>query len=1373
MKLALLWQKMSGRGNRRRRPIERRASALKSATAGVECLESRTLFSVPALGVNIRRLGLGAGDQLFADAMKATGAWSTDLAMPSQKEPAPIDANGWPMSDAGIEVIQGTISDTADYGGTYALSFTGKATVSPVATQPFVQVANAVYNSAANTTTAQVIVAPGSHDLMLDFTNTRRLPTDATATGITNVQLMRPSGVDSSTPYSSSTVFSTPILKLLSNFSALRFMDYSLTNFNPQVNWSDRTLPSQEQVNGKGGAWEYVVALGNATNEDIWLNIPEMATDAYIAKLAQLIDYGSDGVNPYTGPIGSTVSAANPNPVPSTGPVWAGLKPNLHVYLEYSNEVWNTVFSQAQQNATAAAAEVAAGNSPLNFDGDTLASDWDIRRTAERTVQTSDIFRGVFGDAAMMSEIRPVYEWQYNNLNNTAAIALEFINNYYNNGDGIQHVADPHPVNYFLWGGGGGWYGKLSNVNGTGDVTVANASFAAPVVSGFKPDPSGATWAFSGTAGIAANGSSLGNPASTSGTQAAFIQGSGSFSETVNFTGGLADLAFSAATTGTEALKVSIDGKDASFTLPSANPAWTFTSTYGTTYRTAVFNSGISPGPHTVTFSGVAGTGNLFISNIVAETVNGMYNSTIQDISSTTQSESNWATAFGLKMTGYEGGFTFGSGYTGTDLQIAANLDPRAKQADIAQMDEFYASGGTLAMYYQTTNYIAALTLDINNQNTSKIAAVQSVEAAPQPAVNYGGLLPATAGQSVTVANSLGKNQGAGGLYPLRLTAPGTYKIALNGTVTGGQTLQYILDGQTLSGTSFTLATPGLHALLLIAHGTGSISPSSPAGSVTITAQPAVGAAASMTTLQASSASVAQGTSVTFTATVSPATSGATPTGSVIFYDGTLALSGSIPLSAGVAMFATSSLAAAMHSITATYFPAAVYATSTSPAITETITSTPATMTTTSVMSSSPTAVVGDPITFTATVSPIGAAIIPTGTLTFYDGASPLGAPVILSGGVAMFTTSALSAGSHDIAAQYTPDGNFSASTSSTATQTIDQAATTTSLTSSSNPGALGEALTFTATIAGGAGPAPTGTVLFFNGAIQLGSAVPVSGGIAALTISSLAGGPQTITADYSGDSNYVDSSSAPFSQNVIAPTLSGSLTGPPVSTVIATTPLKLRERLTFTASNGPAAGAGSAALLLSPDESAANSVFTLASMHSNFRLKDGKARIFNLRLPRTLPSTVPAGAYHVLIQTTDTAGHVFTVDSGQTINVVAPVVDLTGSLIVPASVKSGRRTLFTLLVTNTSAANVAASGLLPFNLDTSPDGLLSDATPLLTGKRRIHLPPGKSIRIAVVGTLHSSAFLVATLDPGNAAFPNDVNPGNNTFATSEAITVG
>ncbi|MFE2750354.1 Ig-like domain-containing protein, partial [Streptomyces scopuliridis] len=90
--------------------------------------------------------------------------------------------------------------------------------------------------------------------------------------------------------------------------------------------------------------------------------------------------------------------------------------------------------------------------------------------------------------------------------------------------------------------------------------------------------------------------------------------------------------------------------------------------------------------------------------------------------------------------------------------------------------------------------------------------------------------------------------------------------------------------------------------------------------------------------------------------------------------------------------------------------------------------------------------------TLTATVAavPPGAGT-PTGTVDFFDGATLLGTGT-LSGGVATFTTSALSVGSHLLTAVYSGDTNFTGSTSPVDTQTVNQAATTTALTSAPDP---------------------------------------------------------------------------------------------------------------------------------------------------------------------------------------------------------------------------------------------------------------------------------------------------------------------------------
>jgi hypothetical protein len=186
--------------------------------------------------------------------------------------------------------------------------------------------------------------------------------------------------------------------------------------------------------------------------------------------------------------------------------------------------------------------------------------------------------------------------------------------------------------------------------------------------------------------------------------------------------------------------------------------------------------------------------------------------------------------------------------------------------------------------------------------------------------------------------------------------------------------------------------------------------------------------------------------------------------------------------------------------------------------------------TTTALISSVNPSAVGQSVTFTATVTGSGAT--PTGTVTFTIDGTPQ-SPVALSGaGKATFTTSTLAAGAHSIVASYGGDSNFTGSTSTVLTQNV-QAATSTALTSSLNPSAFGQAVTFTATVTGAT---PTGTVTFKDGATVIGTGTLNGAGVATFTISSLAVGNHSITATYNGDTNNPPSTSAVLTQSVNVP---------------------------------------------------------------------------------------------------------------------------------------------------------------------------------------------------------------------------------------------
>src|SRR5262249_1252600 len=154
----------------------------------------------------------------------------------------------------------------------------------------------------------------------------------------------------------------------------------------------------------------------------------------------------------------------------------------------------------------------------------------------------------------------------------------------------------------------------------------------------------------------------------------------------------------------------------------------------------------------------------------------------------------------------------------------------------------------------------------------------------------------------------------------------------------------------------------------------------------------------------------------------------------------------------------------------------------------------------------------GQPVTFTATVSPAApGGGTPTRTVTFTgDGASRL--TVTLSGAQATFTTATLAIGPHTVTVQYSGDTNFNSSTSPVLMQTV-KVATTTTLVSSLNPSSVGQPVTFTATVSATppGGGTPTGTVTF---TVDGGSpvAVTLSGVQATFTTSTLTQGTHTIT---------------------------------------------------------------------------------------------------------------------------------------------------------------------------------------------------------------------------------------------------------------------
>ncbi len=186
-------------------------------------------------------------------------------------------------------------------------------------------------------------------------------------------------------------------------------------------------------------------------------------------------------------------------------------------------------------------------------------------------------------------------------------------------------------------------------------------------------------------------------------------------------------------------------------------------------------------------------------------------------------------------------------------------------------------------------------------------------------------------------------------------------------------------------------------------------------------------------------------------------------------------------------------------------------------------------------------AVAGQTVTFTAQVSASSGSTVPTGSVNFMNGNTQLGTGTLDSSGTATYTTTSLSAGSYPITAVYSGDTNYSGSTSSAVTLVVNAqpvaAATTTTLATSAATVNAGENVTFTATVAGPSGntTAPTGTVTFMDSTTALGTGTLDGSGVATYSTSILSVGTHSITAQYSGDTNFASSVSSAVTETVNA----------------------------------------------------------------------------------------------------------------------------------------------------------------------------------------------------------------------------------------------
>ena len=338
-------------------------------------------------------------------------------------------------------------------------------------------------------------------------------------------------------------------------------------------------------------------------------------------------------------------------------------------------------------------------------------------------------------------------------------------------------------------------------------------------------------------------------------------------------------------------------------------------------------------------------------------------------------------------------------------------------------------------------------------------------------------------------------------------------------TITGPVAYSQTFSAAAVSG----VATFPLSSTPITSVGSYTVSATSP-GLSDATTTFTVSGHATLTTLTSSSLTPSVGTSILLTAVVVPSSTD-TPPGSVAFYDGNQLLNTGPLSSAGSATLSVS-LPFGPNGLTAVYSGSLEYAASTSPALSLVVAKiVPA------VTWPTPAAIsYGTPLSATQ----LNATALVAGTFTYNPGPA---------------TT--LPAGTSTLSVTFTPSDTSRYTTATASVQIVVRATTLTALTSSKSTELASMPLTFNAQVSSAFIGAETGSVSFFDG-VTLLSTVPVTtSGLAAYSTTSLSDGSHTITATYSGDTNYLSSTSSPTAAIVTIADVNLNLGGDQNQTVV------------------------------------------------------------------------------------------------------------------------------------------------------------------------------------------------------------------------------
>lgn len=318
--------------------------------------EFRSMANSP-LGINLSEIVDYSDEDPFLDYMKTSRAWfgQTDSEFDTQEsDQIDLDENGWvrsllPLNSsarftrvATIMMVAGDVHN--NYAGEYVVLYDGAGKLA--------------YGGAAliDSTPGRDVILVNDPSGYLQIQILETAPQDY----LRNIHVVKK---EYEQIFLNEAVFNPIWLEKLQPFRTIRFMDWMRTNSSQQTDFSLRIQPEAARYTIEQGApLEVMLALVNQLHAEPWFNMPAPANDEYIRVFAEMVR--------------------------------ASLDSNLHVYVEYSNEVWNTGASFHPQGSYIDQQAALEFGAAARQDFFTARLNWHGKRTAEMCQIWKAVFNG-------------------------------------------------------------------------------------------------------------------------------------------------------------------------------------------------------------------------------------------------------------------------------------------------------------------------------------------------------------------------------------------------------------------------------------------------------------------------------------------------------------------------------------------------------------------------------------------------------------------------------------------------------------------------------------------------------------------------------------------------------------------------------------------------------------------------------------------------------------------------------------------------------------------------------------------------------------------------------------------------------------------